>query len=129
MVLPILYISSTKHKGRGVFTHEYIAKDTIIEVAPVIIMPLTEKTHIDQTLLHDYIFMWGSNEDQICMALGYVPIYNHDYDSNCDYDMDSDNNTIIISTVKSIRAQEELTINYNGLYNDKTPLWFKVIPK
>jgi uncharacterized protein len=126
MILPILYIDYTTYKGRAVFTNEAIAKDTIIEVAPVIVMPLQDKVHIDKTLLHDYIFMWGEDEAKICMALGYVPMYNHSYDSNCIYDMDNANHTIIIKTVKTISAHEELTINYNGSHNDKTPVWFDV---
>jgi len=60
------------------------------------------------------------------MALGYIPIYNHAYESNCDYMMDYDDDNIFIKTVREIRAGEELTINYNGEWNDPAKIWFDV---
>ena len=58
--------------GRGVFTSKPIEKDTTIEISPVIVMNSDARKLIDQTLLHDYIFEWGQNRDECCMALGYV---------------------------------------------------------
>ncbi|MCC6308892.1 MAG: SET domain-containing protein-lysine N-methyltransferase [Chitinophagaceae bacterium] len=124
MILPFLFIAPTKKMGRGVFTSEHIAKGTVIEIAPVIVMNATDRNYVDQTLLHDYIFEWGDDALQCCMALGYVPIYNHAYNSNCEYEMDYENNTIQIVTVNAIKAGDELFINYNGSHNDKTPVWF-----
>jgi uncharacterized protein len=40
--------------------------------------------------------------------------------------MDYDYNTITIKTVRSIGAGEELTINYNGTWNNKKKVWFDV---
>ena len=61
------------------------------------------------------------------MALGLIPIYNHSYGSNCEYFMDYDNDTIFMKTVRLIKPGEELVINYNGDWNDKTKVWFDVI--
>ena len=58
------------------------------------------------------------------MALGYIPIYNHSYRSNCEYFMDFETDSIFVKTVRSIAAGEELTINYNGDWNDETKVWF-----
>ncbi|HUM97971.1 MAG TPA: SET domain-containing protein [Chitinophagaceae bacterium] len=124
MILPFLFIAPTKKMGRGVFTSENIAKGTVIEIAPVIVMNADDRNLLDQTLLHDYIFEWGDVAGQCCMALGYVPVYNHSYQSNCEYEMDYETNTIHITTVKSIKAGEELFINYNGSNEDKSPVWF-----
>jgi uncharacterized protein len=125
MILPILYIGTTAEMGRGVFTTEAIAKGTVIEIAPVIIMSNEDRMHLDKTLLHDYIFEWGDNAEQCCMALGYIPIYNHSYESNCEYQMDYDNGLIQIVTMKEIAKEEELFINYNGTWNNTTPIWFE----
>ncbi len=125
MILPCLFVAPAKNKGRGVFTSEAIPANTIIEMAPVIVMSLKDRTFLDQTLLHDYIFEWGYEKDQCCMALGYVPLYNHSYDANCDYEMDFDNSMISIKTMRDIKAGEELMINYNGTWNDKSPVWFE----
>jgi uncharacterized protein len=124
MILPFLFIASTNSMDRGVFTSEDIEPDTVVEVAPVIVMNGEDRKLIDQTLLHDYIFEWGNRKNQCCMALGYVPIYNHSYRSNCEYEMDFDNRQISIKTVRKIKAGEELFINYNGNWNDGKKLWF-----
>lgn len=124
MILPILYIGPTEQMGRGVFTSEAISKGTVVEISPVIIMSNEDRAHLDKTLLHDYIFEWGDNAEHCCMALGYIPIYNHAYESNCEYQMDYENELIQIVTMRDIAKDEELFINYNGTYNDKTPIWF-----
>jgi uncharacterized protein len=124
MVLPILYIAPAEKMGRGVFTSDIIEANTVVEIAPVIVMSGEDRKWLDKTLLHDYIFEWGANKDQCCMALGYVPMYNHSYKSNCEYEMDFDNDLIRIKTVRAIKKGEELYINYNGDWNDNQPVWF-----
>lgn len=127
MVKQYLYIKKATGKGKGVFTKEKIAANTLIEEAPVIVMNAAERILLDKTLLHDYIFEWGNDKSQCCMALGFVPIYNHSYASNCEYFMDFEEEIIQIKTVREIKAGEELTINYNGDWNDKKKVWFEVI--
>jgi SET domain-containing protein len=120
-----LYVGETANKGRGIFTSKALKADTILEHVPVIVMNEEDRKHIDQTLLHNYIFEWQpEGKNMICMALGLIPLYNHSYRSNCEYSMDYDDNTMYIQTVRDIKAGEELTINYNGTWNDKTKLWF-----
>ena len=126
MILPCLYIENHKAKGRGIFTKEFIPAETVIEIAPVIVMPKENRPHLDLTLLHDYIFEWGPDKHQCCMALGMIPIYNHSYKSNCEYFMDYAEETIMVKTVKDILAGEEVTINYNGDWDDAKNVWFEV---
>ena len=127
MIKNYLYIENTKSKGRGICTQQKIEADTLIEEAPVIVMNAEDRVNIDKTLLHDYIFAWGKNEDQCAMALGNVSVYNHSYESNCEYFMDFEKETIEIKTVRQINPGEELTINYNGDWNDKKKVWFDVL--
>jgi len=127
MMKNYLYIEKTKSKGRGVFTQQKIEADTVIEEAPVIVMNAEDRVNIDKTLLHDYIFAWGKNEDQCAMALGNVSVYNHSYESNCEYFMDFEKEIIEVKTVRQINPGEELTINYNGDWNDKKKVWFDVL--
>lgn len=124
MILPFLFIAPTSSIGRGVFTSEDIEAGTIVEIAPVIVMSKEERVLLDKTLLHDYIFEWGGEKEQCCMALGYVPVYNHSYTSNCEYEMDFETELIQIKTICLIKADEELFINYNGTWDDNKPLWF-----
>lgn len=126
MILQGLFIATSGNIGRGVFTSVDIAADTIIETSPVIVMSKDERKLLDQTLLHDYIFEWGTEKDQCCVALGYISVYNHSYESNCEYEMDFENKFISIKTVRAIRSGEELFINYNGDRDDKRSVWFDV---
>jgi SET domain-containing protein len=124
MILPCLLVAPTDSMGRGVFTSDFIAAGTVVEISPVIVLSAEERRLLDQTTLHDYIFEWGDDLQQCCMALGYVPLYNHSYTSNCEYEMDFEAGLIHIKTVRDIAAGEELFINYNGDWNDPKPLWF-----
>jgi len=119
MILPFLFIAPVEKMGRGVFTSSDIEAGVIVEISPVLVMTAEERKLLDRTLLHDYIFEWGGNKNQCCMALGYVPLYNHSYHSNCEYEMDFDHELISIKTVRHIREGEELFINYNGDWNNR----------
>ena len=121
-----LYIDMTEKNGKGVFSDQDIDAGVIVEFSPVIVMKKEERVFLDKTLLHDYIFEWGELKDQCCMALGFIPIYNHSYKSNCEYFMDYEEEIIFVKTVRGIKKGEELTINYNGDWNDATKVWFEV---
>lgn len=124
MIHPGLYIDDTKEMGRGIYTSQDLAADTIIEESPVIVMSREERVHLDKTLLHDYIFEWGKDSRQCCMALGYVAVYNHSYRSNCEYEMDYERRVISIKTIRFVKAGEELFLNYNGSWNEEKKVWF-----
>ena len=119
-----LFVAGSKSMGRGVYTKRALEEELIIETAPVIVMSNADRKLLDQTLLHDYIFEWGVEKNQCCMALGFVPLYNHSYQSNCTYEMDFKKQTITIKTVRKIKRGEELFINYNGDWDKQTPVWF-----
>lgn len=124
MILPSLVVAPSALHGKGVFASMAIEADTIIEISPVIVMNAADRKRLDQTLLHDYIFEWGEDRLSCCMALGYIPLYNHGSPSNCDYEMDFDAALIRVKTVRPIIAGEELLINYQGDTNSTKPVWF-----
>ncbi|MBS1667275.1 MAG: SET domain-containing protein-lysine N-methyltransferase [Bacteroidetes bacterium] len=126
MISSLLFIAESSNRGRGVFAAEDIGPNTTIESSPVIVMSREDRILLDQTLLHDYIFEWGNRKNQCCVALGYISIYNHSYHSNCEYEMDFDEDLIRIKTVRPVMRGEELSINYNGDWNDQKPVWFDV---
>jgi SET domain-containing protein len=126
MIVPFLFIENSANRGLGVFTSENIEAGTVIEISPVIVMSGEDRKLLDKTLLHDYIFEWESEKNKCCMALGYVPVYNHSYQANCEYEMDFETAKIKITAVRFIKAGQELFINYNGDWNDSKPVWFDV---
>jgi hypothetical protein len=125
---PDLIIVSTPGKGRAIATTSDLNVGIIVEEAPVIPMSAEDRKLLDQTLLHDYIFEWNPEETSgCCMALGWIPLFNHSYRSNCEYVMDYDAQIMRIETIRPVTAHEELTINYNGDWDDQTPVWFDVV--
>ncbi|MEP7257790.1 MAG: SET domain-containing protein-lysine N-methyltransferase [Flavitalea sp.] len=120
MIAPYLRILPAKNMGQGVFTTEDIPAKKVIEISPVLVMSYDERVALDKVKLHDYIFEWNSSQKQCCVAWGYVSIYNHSYESNCEYE-------IRILTMRPIKSGEQLFINYNGTFNNKKPLWFDAI--
>ena len=125
MILPNLFIAPSTKGGRGVFTSQKIKAGTVIEISPVLVLKANERKIVEQTKLFNYIFEWGTTRRKAAIAFGYISMYNHDYDANCDYEMDFDNDFMTIKTVKDINKGEEIYINYNASPADKTPLWFK----
>ena len=126
MVKPYLYIERIANKGRAMFTSQRIDANTLIESSPVLVMNKGDRGFLDKTLLHDYIFEWGIKKDKCCIAMGYLSLYNHSYKSNCEYFMNFEDEVIEIKTVRVIEKGEELTINYNGDWNDRKKVWFDV---
>ncbi len=124
MILPILVVAPSDKRGRGVFASEKIKANTVIEISPVLVMSAKDRKQVEKTMLFDYIFEWGIGEKQACIALGYLSLYNHAYNANCDYEMDYDHNLISIKTVRTIKKGEELFINYNAVADDSSPIWF-----
>jgi SET domain-containing protein len=124
MISPFLIIESSPKRGRGVFTTKNISKGTVIEISPVIVLTEKERKTIEKTLLFHYVFEWGNDKKKACVALGYVSMYNHSYDANCEYEMEFGKKLMTIKTVKSIKKGEELFINYNAKPDETTKVWF-----
>jgi len=124
MISPFLTIESSPKRGRGIFATKNINKGTVIEISPVIVLSEKERKTIEKTLLFHYVFEWGSDKKKAAMALGYISLYNHSYDANCEYEMEYGKRLMTIKTVKDIKKGEELFINYNAKPDDKTKVWF-----
>ena len=124
MMSPYLVIAPSNKRGRGVFSSKSIPSNTIIEISPVLVVSASERAIVEKTKLFSYIFEWGKTRKQGCLALGYVSLYNHAYESNCDYEMDFEHKLVTIRTVRKIKKGEELFINYNAHPTDDTTVWF-----
>ncbi|MDB5246117.1 MAG: protein-lysine N-methyltransferase [Segetibacter sp.] len=124
MLLPFLVIAPSENRGRGVFTTKNIPAGTDIEISPVIELTPKERKQIEGTKLFHYIFEWGKSKRKGAMALGYVSMYNHSFEPNCEYEMDYESGNMTVRTIKSVKKGEELFFSYNGNPDDKSPLWF-----
>ncbi len=124
--IPSLFVTTSKVHDRGVFTSADIAKGTLLEVCPVIIIPELEVDIIHSTILHDYYYYWGEEEKEAVIVLGFGSIYNHSYSPNVEAIPDYENKNFDYYALRDIQAGEEIFVNYNGDdSNAKDPLWFE----
>jgi SET domain-containing protein len=109
-------------KGRGIFAAAPIAAGTLIETAPVIIVPAKECRLLDQTILHDYYFRWDDvdGEGSGAVALGLVALCNHSHRPRARVRRNPARGTLDLVALVTITPGDEVTIDYN------CPLWFAV---
>jgi len=124
-VAPIC-IKDTGKYGNGIYATRDIKKDELIEVSPVLISPKKEWKYLKKTILVNYCFFWGEDNDT-AIALGHGALFNHSYTPNATFDNNEDNLSIDFYALADIKAGEEITINYNGELENISPLWFTVI--
>jgi len=129
MQIPTIYIAPSDKGGRGVFSTKNLPAGCVLEVSPVLVLKPKERKALDGTKLQHYIFEWGVTKRQAAVAFGYVSMYNHDYNSNCEYEMDYEMETMTVKTVRAVKKGEELCINYNATPTDTTPIWFHATVK
>lgn len=109
--------------GRGVFAKRDFKKGETVEACPVVILSPEDKDLLGRTKLHDYYYEWG--EDMVGIAGGCGSFYNHSYDPNAAYKRDPEKDQLIITCLEDIVRGKEITVNYNGKPDDRTPVWFE----
>jgi uncharacterized protein len=118
-----LQVKVMGQRGRGVVATHQIRKGDLIERSPVLIIPASDRTATDATVIFTYVFMWEHDtieedlyrhEGRAAIALGYTP--------NCDFVRHIDALVIDLVAARDIEADEELTIDY------QMTLWFEPEP-
>lgn len=122
--LDSIYFAPSPLNGRGIFTAAAIPQGALIEICPVIVMPQAQIKYLDETGLYDYYFLWGEEDEDCAIALGYGSLYNHSYTPNAAYQPDFDGNCLYFHALRPIEAGEEITVNYNGDPKDDEEVWF-----
>jgi SET domain-containing protein len=120
----------SKKKGRGAFAKKNIKKGTIIDVANVVPIPNKDYKKICKTIIYHYCYVWEDPkhlpEFENAITLSISQFLNHSYKPNVRYLYDYEEKAIEFSAIRNIVKGEELTVNYNGLVADTTPVWFEV---
>lgn len=124
--IPGLYILEHESKGRCIHTAAAIEKGSTIEVCPLIIIPEHEVKIIHNTVLHDYYFVWGTDQKQAAILLGYGSLYNHSNQPNARAILLHEDREILIEAIKKIDAGEEITFDYFEGQLGKSKPWFDV---
>jgi SET domain-containing protein len=127
-LLEVKFISDKK--GRGVFAKRDIKKDEIIDIAHVVPIPNKDYKKIRKTILFNYCYIWEDPEHmpafRNAITLSVSQFINHSFEPNLKYLYDYENKAIEFSAIRNISQGEELTVNYNGLVKDKSPMWFEL---
>jgi SET domain-containing protein len=119
-------VRRVRGRGRCVFARRKIAAGEVIERAPVIVIPKKQWPSVKKTILEDYAFDWGENDEGSVIALGYVSIYSHSYSPNAKLEQLPDELMMEVTALRAIGPGQEITINYNGDPANRDALWFKV---
>jgi SET domain-containing protein len=109
-------------KGRGVFATEKILPGTVIEQAPVIIVPGPECPTLERTILHDYYFHWDGDPDgdgRGAVALGLVALCNHSSQPRARAVRNFARQTLDLVALLRLEPGDEVTIDYG------CTLWFE----
>ncbi|MFX1480589.1 MAG: SET domain-containing protein-lysine N-methyltransferase [Promethearchaeota archaeon] len=126
--IEVKYIS--KNKGRGAFAKKPIKEGTIIDIAYVVPIPNRDYKKIYKTILYNYCYIWEDPEHmpafRNAITLSVSQFINHSFDPNAKYLYDYENKAIEFSAIRDISKGEEITVNYNALVDDKSPMWFEV---
>jgi uncharacterized protein len=105
-----------------VFAREAMAAGTIVEAAPVIIVPAEECAALDRTILHNYYFHWDGDPDgdgRGALALGLVSLCNHSSRPCARVNRNFAVHTLDLIAIADIEPGAEITIDYG------CELWFE----
>ena len=121
----LVCVKNIRGKGRGVFARRPIPKGTVIERVPVVLVPIQQ---IVGGWNNPAVARFGFVRDRwtVAVALGYGSLYNHSYRPNARYE-DRPAATMVFTAIRDIAQGAEITVNYNGNPEDKSPVGFDVI--
>jgi SET domain-containing protein len=120
----LIRVQKVPGKGRGVFARKAIKKGQLIEQAPVLLVPADVLVDgLENPCLGKYSYWWTPK--RMAIALGYGSLYNHSYEANTTFEVGKESIRYVAD--RDIPAGEEITINYNGDADDKSPVGFKVM--
>jgi uncharacterized protein len=114
--------ATTRQKAAACSRAKQITAGTLIEAAPVIIVPAEQCALLDRTILHDYYFQWDDNFHQPgrgAVPLGLVALCNHSRRPNARVRRNPARETLDLLATAPIAAGDEVTIDYH------CPLWFE----
>ena len=131
----LVRLSTSTRGGRGVFAKVDLPADTVVEVAPVLLLHRADGDHAGS--LARYVFEWDEDRDETAyaMALGLGAMFNHSGTPSCRYLRADDDAVVarlagrpsthplddelapalVFVTSRPIAAGEELTIDYSGV--------------
>nr|POE52088.1 set domain-containing protein 7 [Quercus suber] len=139
---PSLCLISNTPKGRGIFATAPIARGTILETSPILLLsPEENRQHVEKTALYHYTYNWpvpqtaaagdsvgktnndndNDNDNRArqplaksqALVLGLGSLFNHSrFGQNVVWTRDVQNALIVYRALRDVEAGEELCISY-----------------
>ncbi|KZF25736.1 protein methyltransferase [Xylona heveae TC161] len=108
-------------KGRGVFSTVDIARGTVIDISPVLILEPEDKA-LESKQLYNYTYNWPYSEGETgkttmrqAVILGLGSMFNHsNFAQNVGFTRDPSKLVIVYTALRDIKAGEELCISYGS---------------
>jgi hypothetical protein len=107
--------------GRGVFAQRTFNKRSIVEVCPVIPLPVYSYQTVSKEVLGNYVFSWPGPRQTTrryyawtgyCVVLGYGSLYNHADDPNVFWTARIQARELVFWARRDIECGEQLTHDY-----------------
>jgi uncharacterized protein len=117
----LIEVRTSSGRGRGVFACAAIAPGTIIEAAPVIVLPAADCPALDGTVIYEYYFHWDGDPDGVgrgALGLGLLTLCNHSTRPCARVDRNYADLTLDLVAIAPIEPGQEVTIDYG------CTLWF-----
>ena len=115
-------IRTSPTRGRCVFARTAIPPGTVIEAAPVLVLPAADCSMLDGTIIHDYYFHWDGDPEGTgrgALGLGLVTLCNHASLPTAKVERNFARHTLDLIAIRPIEPGDEVTIDYG------CPLWFE----
>lgn len=108
-------VKKIRGKGRGVVAISNFNKGEIVEQSPILFISKDEtELYTNKTVIKNYCFDCGNGNTGI--ALGLMSLLNHSETPNVKWSANNKKQVITFKTIRKIRPNEELTIDYNYPY-------------
>ena len=115
-----VYVDKSPIHGWGVFASCEINEGDIIEICPILTLPI-QKNEVTPLLI-DYRFNWPQGEiwEEQVVCLGFGSLYNHSDNANAYWVSDESNRTFVFKANQKIYRNSEILIYYGdeNYWND-----------
>jgi SET domain-containing protein len=107
--------------GRGVFAQRHFKKGSIVELCPVVPLPIEHYKLVSKSVLGDYVFTWPGPRQRTkryyawtgsCVVLGYGSLYNHSPKPNLTWTARIQAREMVFWARRDIEPDEHLTHDY-----------------
>ena len=119
-MLPKIQASSVEVKesplhGRGLYATAPFRKGAVIGVYPLLVLSHADSKRLRKTRLHHYVFYVDEDETgapRTAVAFGMISMCNHSSTPNAAFAVDADKAVVKLKAARSIRAGDEILIDY-----------------